>query len=68
MLKNNPYVIAAVAIIGLGTAIYKFIAANNKAVAASDTYIAKVNAIKKLNEDSAKAYNDVTNSVAKEKN
>lgn len=68
VLKNNPYVIAAVAIIGLGTAIYKFIAANNKAVAASDTYIAKVNAIKKLNEDSAKAYNDVTNSVAKEKN
>lgn len=68
VLKNNPYVIAAVAIIGLGTAIYKFIAANNKAVAASDTYIAKVNAVKKLNEDSAKAYNDVTNSVAKEKN
>ncbi len=68
VLKNNPYVIAAVAIIGLGTAIYKFIAANNKAVAASDTYIAKVNAIKKLNEDSAKAYNDVTSSVAKEKN
>lgn len=68
VLKNNPYVIAAVAIIGLGTAIYKFIAANNKAVAASDTYIAKVNAIKKLNEDSTKAYNDVTNSVAKEKN
>lgn len=68
VLNNNPYVIAAVAIIGLGTAIYKFIAANNKAVAASDTYIAKVNAIKKLNEDSAKAYNDVTNSVAKEKN
>lgn len=68
VLNNNPYVIAAVAIIGLGTAIYKFIAANNKAVAASDTYIAKVNAVKKLNEDSAKAYNDVTNSVAKEKN
>lgn len=68
VLNNNPYVIAAAAIIGLGTAIYKFIAANNKAVAASDTYIAKVNAIKKLNEDSAKAYNDVTNSVAKEKN
>lgn len=68
VLNNNPYVIAAVAIIGLGTAIYKFIAANNKAVAASDTYIAKVNAIKKLNEDSTKAYNDVTNSVAKEKN
>ena len=68
VLKNNPYVIAAVAIIGLGTAIYKLIAANNKAVAASDTYIAKVNAVKKLNEDSAKAYNDVTSSVAKEKN
>lgn len=68
VLQNNPYVVAAVAVIGLGTAIYKLIAANNKAIAVSDTYIAKTNAVKKLNEDSAKAYNDVTSSVAKEKN
>lgn len=56
VLMNNPYAVAAVAVIGLGTAIYKLVSSHNKAIQAEQEHQEALQDLANANQRAANIY------------
>lgn len=56
VLMNNPYAVAAVAVIGLGTAIYKLVSSHNKAIQAEQEHQKALQDLANANQRAANIY------------